>query len=117
MKILFVVSGAVIISIAACSSADKPPTTADTATPDSTTLAPVTSNGVVAPVESLDTAKPAAPARASKTPVSSPTKSAQKQQRSEPDSSIYPLRDSAIRPKGVIDRNGNVTPIKRDSLK
>lgn len=106
-----------LFSLAACSSKENDATPLDTA---STTPSIVDSSVSQVP----DTAKSPeidtpAPVSSTKTPVKAPK--ARDNTKANPvsasDTSVPTLRDSAIRPRGIIDEKGNVRPIKRDTLK
>ena len=97
----------------ACTTGDKGATPADTATGESTAVAPAnTSAPVVAPIDSpaaAVTSGSAAPKAATK-----PTASTKPRATTTP---VEPMRDSAFKPRATVDEKGNVQPIKRDSLK
>lgn len=117
---LGIAAGALTL-VAACTVGDKAATPADTATGQSTTVAPAGASAPVlsAPVDSVPSvvptaaksqtgAKPATPARP-KTATTGPKATGTVPQE--------PMRDSAFKPRATVDEKGNIQPIKRDTLR
>lgn len=108
---------AIVVSAAACTTGDKK-TPADTATAAATKLdSAAVSLPAPATATDPDTVMTGASAPVSKpAPAKTVAKPAPKTTVRSSDT-VPLLRDSAIRPRGVIDDKGNVRPIKRDSLR
>lgn len=104
-----VLIGIAAFALAACTTSDKGATPSDTATGQSTTVAPANAS---APAVSttVDSVAPAPATSGSATPKTTTRPKATT--RAE-----EPLRDSAFKPRATVDEKGNVQPIKRDSLK
>ena len=98
----------------ACTTGDKGATPSDTATGQSTSIAPANASApAVSPA--VDSVVPAAPkSSAGAATTATPRTTTRPKASTTPEE---PLRDSAFKPRATVDEKGNVQPIKRDSLK
>lgn len=111
-------AGAALSIAGACTTGDKE-TPADTATGQATSIAPANSVGPVlsAPAESV------APVSGSSPRTGTPTTTTQPKTTTRPKTSetrppaVPTERDSAFKPKATVDEQGNIQPIKRDTLR
>lgn len=111
-------SGVVAAVIVGCTTGDKA-TPADTATGQSTTVAPANASTPVlsAPVDSVPMAAPVNPTGSAK-PRSSTQPRVSTPKASTPRSTAEPMmHDSAFKPRATVDEQGNIHPIKRDTLR
>lgn len=107
----FVFAGSAIF-IVGCTTGDKGATPADTATGQSTSIAPATTSAPVlsAPVDSIATPVPP------KTSGSAPRTSTSPKASTPAKTTDLPMWDSAFKPRATVDEKGNIQPIRRDSL-